>query len=181
MVVHLLRHTEPKIEKGICYGQADIELADSFFKELIPIQTKISALPIDVFFSSPSQRCAILAQALCTSGKKVQYDKRLMELDFGKWELKQWDIISKTNEAKKWFTDYVNEPCPDGESYQDILMRIKDFIAYLKAFKTIKEPLVITHAGVIRAFYCIAKMSSLETSFNIKIEYGQLISLKIKP
>jgi alpha-ribazole phosphatase len=181
MVVHLLRHTEPKIEKGICYGQADIKLADSFSKELMPIKAKVSALPIDVFFSSPLHRCAILSQALCTSGREVQYDKRLMELDFGKWELKKWDVISKTKEAKKWFDDFVNEPCPDGESYQDILIRVKDFIAYLEAFKTIKEPLVVTHAGVIRAFYCIANMSSLETSFKIKIEYGELISLKIKP
>lgn len=180
MIVHLLRHTVPEIEKGICYGQADVGLATSFAKELAIIQSKVSDLPIDSFFSSPLQRCAILAQALCPSGKEVHYDNRLMELDFGQWELKKWDEISQRNEAKKWFADYGNESCPGGESYQDLLQRVKEFSAYLKSCTTLKEPLVVTHAGVIRAFYSIVNKCSLDASFKITIEYGQLLSLKIE-
>lgn len=180
MVVHLLRHTVPEIEKGICYGQADVGLANSFAKELATIQSKVNDLPIDGFFSSPLQRCAILAQALCTSEKQVHYDKRLMELDFGQWELKKWDEISPSNEAKKWFADYVNESCPGGESYQDLLQRVKEFLTYIKTFATLNEPLVVTHAGVIRAFLSIINKSSLDASLKINIEFGQLISLKIE-
>ena len=34
MEIYLIRHTTPKIEKGICYGQADLNVADSFEEEI---------------------------------------------------------------------------------------------------------------------------------------------------
>ena len=33
MDIYLVRHTTPKIDKGICYGQSDLELADSYPEE----------------------------------------------------------------------------------------------------------------------------------------------------
>ncbi len=56
MSIYLIRHTAPLIEKGTCYGQADIDIKDSFFEEAAIIQTVI---PADVrqVWSSPLQRC----------------------------------------------------------------------------------------------------------------------------
>jgi len=31
--IYLIRHTTPKVEKGICYGQTDLNLADTFEQE----------------------------------------------------------------------------------------------------------------------------------------------------
>ena len=33
MLIHLIRHTTPDIETGICYGQTDLDVSDSFEKE----------------------------------------------------------------------------------------------------------------------------------------------------
>ena len=42
MEVYLIRHTTPKIGKGVCYGQTDLEVESTFFeKELHAIQQNL--------------------------------------------------------------------------------------------------------------------------------------------
>lgn len=179
MVVHLLRHTKPKIDVDVCYGQSDIEVGNTFKREQLLIQKTITALHFDVIFSSPLSRCVVLAQSLCPPDKVVIYDKRLKELNFGDWELKKWDDISKSEDAKKWFNDFVNTVCPGGESYLNLFERTRAFINHLRQSKTIKEPLIVTHAGIIRAFQCIVNGISIEKSFNLKVAYGEITTLSI--
>ncbi len=42
MTIYLIRHTKVAVKPGICYGQSDVGLADSFNKEAKIIQDKIS-------------------------------------------------------------------------------------------------------------------------------------------
>ncbi len=179
MTIYMLRHTHPKIDKGICYGNSDVELADSFEKEWIEISSKISTISFDIIFSSPLQRCAILAEKICPPNKQIILDDRLKELNFGKWELKKWDEIYKNPESKKWFNNFINEPAPGGESYQDLINRLTKFVDYLKTLKKNNKILIITHAGVIRAAYSILKNHPKKSSFDLKIGYGQLFSFQI--
>lgn len=39
MKIYLIRHTTPHIEKGICYGQTDLDVAETFNNEaeIIPL------------------------------------------------------------------------------------------------------------------------------------------------
>ena len=34
MEIYLIRHTTPLIEKGICYGQTDLDITESFEEEV---------------------------------------------------------------------------------------------------------------------------------------------------
>src|SRR6478736_3062578 len=93
MEVYLVRHTETVCEKGICYGQSDVgirEPYDTVFESIL------SQLPQDaILYSSPLQRCAILAKHIQNNSKidSIIEDTRLMEMNFGDWELKSWDVI----------------------------------------------------------------------------------------
>ena len=60
MEIYLIRHTTPAVGKGICYGQTDLDITDSFKEEVAAI---IPHLPdnIQTVFSSPLQRCKKLA------------------------------------------------------------------------------------------------------------------------
>ena len=42
MNIYLIRHTLPNVLPGICYGHADLGLADSFPTELQSIQAKLA-------------------------------------------------------------------------------------------------------------------------------------------
>jgi alpha-ribazole phosphatase len=95
MDVYLVRHTTPDVDSGVCYGQADVGLADSFESEWLILRSKLAHLATPVVFSSPLQRCAKLAQRAVDhfNFSSPFIDARLMELNFGDWELKAWQDI----------------------------------------------------------------------------------------
>ncbi len=173
MEVLLLRHTTPDIGKGICYGQKDLDVADSFEQELLQVQKSLGSHCFDVVFSSPLHRCYTLAQAVCPENVGIQTDDRLMELDFGIWEGQAWDAISETKEAQLWFDDYVSVRCPGGESYLDLYNRVLSFADFLKN-ENHQKVLIVTHAGIIRAFLCMEAAIDLKKSFDIPLHYGEL-------
>jgi alpha-ribazole phosphatase len=109
---------------------------------------------------------------------KIIIDNRLMEMNFGTWEMKNWQEISNSSEAQNWFNDYINVKCPGGESFMDLQNRVKDFLNMLKGYSKFKNPLIITHAGVIRAMYSITEMIPKE-SFNLNIGFGELKTLQL--
>lgn len=173
MKIHLLRHTTPKIEKGICYGQANIKLANTFLDEVLKIKNKLRKIDFDIIFTSPLYRCKYLAEKLQHQQKIIE-DKRLMELNFGNWELKSWKEVSEDKKSKPWFKDYINEPCPNGESFLDLKNRTINFITEIQTKYNNKTPLIVTHAGNIRAFQTIIEKKSLKNAFTIKVAYGEI-------
>ncbi|MBD8490845.1 alpha-ribazole phosphatase [Echinicola sp. CAU 1574] len=172
MEIHLIRHTAPQIAKGICYGQSDIELADTFEEEVHLIKKKLPRLNPDfAVFSSPLKRCKKLAITLFHS--LITLDGRLMELNFGEWELKAWNNIPK-EEINPWMKDFVNTPCPNGEAYQELYQRCIDFLTELKS-SDVQQAVIITHAGPIRAINAYLNNIDLKDSFDLKVNYGSII------
>lgn len=167
MEVYLVRHTRVKLLKNICYGQTDVELADSFEDEYIELEKKIPDRNNMVCYSSPLTRCKKLANKLFEN--KFQTDLRLMELNFGSWENKTWDEIGKDS-FDIWHSDFVNNPIPDGESYQQLSKRVISFWEEIKLSQ--KNIVLISHAGVIRALLSFFLGLPLENSFRLNISYG---------
>ena len=62
MEIYIIRHTTPDIEKGICYGQSDLNLVDNYAEEFEAIKSKIPTTKTFKIISSPLKRCALLAQ-----------------------------------------------------------------------------------------------------------------------
>lgn len=175
MEILLIRHTTPNIEKGICYGQSDIDITDGFTEEVSNIKKKIPSSFLDVnVYSSPLIRCRKLAEALFS---EINFDNRLKELNFGDWELKKWNNIDK-NELDIWMNDFVNIPTKNGESYKNLHQRTTQFLQELQ-HQNIKKCIIITHAGVIRSLCAFANGISLDKSFELSVSYGEIINLTI--
>lgn len=173
MEIILIRHTTPKIAKGICYGQSDLDITDTFLEEIKPIIKIVPANNNEIsYYSSPLKRCRKLAEKL---SNKVIFDDRLKELDFGDWELQNWNDINQ-KELDIWMKDFVNVPVTNGESYMDLHARTADFLLEIAKQKHNKV-VIITHAGVIRSLYSFIKKTSLENSFDLKLQYGQVLEI----
>lgn len=173
MDIYLVRHTTPKIDKGICYGQSDLALVDTYPEEF---KTIIDTIPKGDYhiISSPLQRCSAFAKAYQTP---ITYDNRLLELDFGDWELIRWDDIPQ-KDIEPWMNDFVNVRVPHGESYIDLTTRVYSFFEELAQSEITKPVIIVTHAGPIRALLAKLLEIPLEKSFRIKIQYGDVIHLK---
>lgn len=175
MEIILVRHTTPDIEKGICYGQADLGVPNTFNDEIKPILKEIPVNDIEtLYYSSPLKRCKILAEQLSDT---IIYDNRLKELDFGNWELKKWDDINK-KELDIWMKDFVNVTTTNGESYLDLHARAVKFLEEIKTLNK-KSVVIITHAGIIRSLWSYINKSALENSFDLKLNYGHIIKFTL--
>jgi len=169
MIVYYVRHTTPDIDKGVCYGQADIDVAANFNDEADFLIQKLQNVNIETVLSSPLKRCTKLAAKLNSEYTIVN---ELMELNFGDWELKQWNNISE-EETAPWMNDFVTVAVPNGESYLDLFARA------IKVYKNIKKDntIVVTHSGIIRSVLSHITNTNLNDSFDFKIPYGTIVRI----
>ena len=174
MRLTLVRHTSVAAPKGICYGKTDVPLASTFRAEMEQIRQEIDAENFDAVFSSPLSRCTRLAAEVC-AGRLVTFDERLRELDFGDWEMADWNSVFASQEGKEWFADYVNTRCPNGESFADQIARMRSFLAATRA-ANYSNILVFTHAGSLRATMCLLQDKTPEEAFNTPLDYGQILT-----
>lgn len=173
MNIWLIRHTKVDLKTGICYGQSDISLAHTFKDEALVIKNQVSEINFDKIFSSPLSRCKKLSDFLFNS--EIIYDDRLMELNFGEWELQEWDKI-KHPDIDRWMSDFVNTPCPNGESFIDLHNRVGTFLSEIKN-NQYDNIAIVTHGGVIRSFIAHIKNEDLKNAFKREINYGTINKL----
>ncbi|MEQ9266819.1 MAG: alpha-ribazole phosphatase [Balneolaceae bacterium] len=169
MDIYLIRHTTPAIEKGVIYGQMDVDVNSDFKNEALTIQQNIP-VKVDAIYSSPLQRCTKLAHFLFK--KSIIKDPRLKEVNFGNWEGLNWDDIKK-EELNNWMENFVSVAPPLGESMEEMLIRVQSFWKELLASNH-SSVAIVTHAGVIRLISSIISGTDLKDLFNLKIEYGDV-------
>lgn len=178
MEVYLVRHTETVCEKGICYGQSDVEIRTPYD---VVFETILSQLPKEaILYSSPLQRCVVLAKHIQENIQieTIIEDSRLMEMNFGDWELKSWDDIPQEI-LNPWMTDFVNVRVPNGESFVDLNERVLDFLEN-EISKDIEKPLIIVaHAGVIRSILCKINNLPLQEAFTSKLDFGAVVKMEL--
>ena len=173
MEIYLVRHTETVCEKGVCYGQSDVDILPDYKKQFESIKDQIPENA--VFYSSPLKRCTILADYLSDSCYKT--DSRLMEMHFGDWELKAWNDIPR-EVLDPWMNDFVNVAVPNGESFIDLDQRVWDFLEK-KLEKSNEKPLIlVTHSGVIRSVLCRINNIPLQEAFATPLDYGVVVKVE---
>ncbi|NGY38499.1 alpha-ribazole phosphatase [Flavobacterium sp. XN-5] len=173
MEVYLVRHTETVCEKGVCYGQSDVRILEPYLEIFESIKCQI---PTDaVVYSSPLFRCTELAKYL---SNEIITDTRLMEMNFGDWEMKNWDAIAP-EEINPWMTDFVTVRVPNGESFTDLHERVVDFMHKELQPTNSKPVIIVAHAGVIRSFLCKISELPLKDAFQNKVDFGAVIKVEL--
>lgn len=176
MHLYLIRHTKVNIAPGICYGQSDIELVESYLTDFQSIKEKLNKVSFDAIYTSPSKRCKKLADFLNYSTPII--DERLMELNFGEWEMQAWDNINHPDYSL-WMNDFVNVSCPGGESFIDLHLRVESFLTDLEK-TNYSNIAIITHSGVIRSVFAHIHKEELKDAFKREINFGDIFTIKIQ-
>ncbi|MBI3259472.1 MAG: histidine phosphatase family protein [Ignavibacteriae bacterium] len=176
MDIYLVRHTSLNADKAICYGQSEVHLASTFLQEASDTAKLIPDRHNAIFLASPVRRCVQLAEYL--SRRPSQSDARLLDLNFGDWELKRWEQIDQTA-LDEWMRNAINLPCPNGESYTDLFNRAVAFFDEVTS-KNHKTVVIVTHASVIRCLLMYVLAIPFEKSFDIRIAYGSVSKFTIE-
>ena len=195
MKLWLVRHAQPLIDAGICYGRLDMAAdAEATAECAAKLATQ---LPVGLrVVSSPLQRCEQLAHALHALRPDLAYktDGQLQEMDFGQWEGCAWQDIPRA-ELEAWTGDFAHYNVGhDGESVAAFMARVGAAFDGLKSPTTATAQgtmapesgvLWITHAGVIRAVELLAQgVRHIERANQWPVEapkYGQWRTLALHP
>lgn len=173
--LYLIRHTTPDIAPGICYGQLDIGVADSFNDEANRV---LNGLPSpDLLISSPLLRTHRLAGFLAqTLNCELKTDLRLMEKHFGRWEGLAWDAVPR-HEINAWAADIMGYAPSDGESAQQLMQRVQSLLRDVAQYPQ-QNIVLVAHAGSIRAILAQLAGLPLTDTLNWQIEYGAVIGVR---
>lgn len=174
--LYLIRHTTPHIAPGICYGQLDIGVADSFAKEANNILRWLP--PLELILTSPLQRASRLAERLSQEKHcELRSDARLMEKHFGVWEGKAWDDIAR-NEIDAWAEDIMGYASEGGESAQQLMLRVQTLLHDVMQLPQMNIALV-AHEGSIRAMLASITNVPLADTLDWKMGYGTVIGVRV--
>lgn len=173
MEIYLVRHTKPAIAKGICYGQADIDVTETFHSEAAIIKQHIPQ-QVQAVYSSPLKRCSKLAQYLYND-HSIHLVDELKEINCGRWELQHWDDIPR-DEVEPWMKDLINVPTSEGESYLDVYNRVQRIFDHIHQQQL--PAVIVAHGGVIRSILSYITSTDLLASFKaFSLHYGCVIKL----
>lgn len=175
MDCYLIRHTTPEVPEGVCYGQTDVPPADSFDEEIGLLKAKLPELDGPAVYSSPLVRCMKLAETLYPG--RVRLEEDLMELNFGRWEMKRWDEIPQ-DESAEWMEDWLHRAAPGGESYMEVSRRV------VTAFEAIVDEdasptVIVGHGGSLRIIVAHVLGLPFERAFALGLDYGSLSKLTL--
>lgn len=176
MKLYFIRHTAVDVPKGVCYGNSNVRLKKSFPKEADKVLKQIKDIAFDAVFMSPLARCVQLAYH-CGFESAVP-DHRLKELNFGDWEMQEWEKIKDDNLAA-WYEDWLNIPATNGESFNDQYDRFSAFAAELPPLA--ETVAVFTHGGIVNCARIYAGEATIENVFDNTPDYGSITELDIIP
>lgn len=150
----LVRHAQPLIAPGICYGKLDVAAQAQATRDCAQALARVIPRGLAVL-TSPLKRCEQLMLVFKSLRPDLTYkiEPRLQEMNFGNWEGRAWSDIARA-ELEAWtsrFNDYKTGQ--NGESVARFMTRVAAVFDELPAGT---DCLWITHAGVIRAAQLLA-------------------------
>ena len=176
MEVILIRHTTPDVPTGTCYGQSDVPLKESFAEEAAVTKAALDACgPVDHAYTSPLSRCTRLA-AFCGYAD-AERDARLMELNFGEWEMMPFDEITDP-QLQLWFADHIHTPVTGGESFMQQCQRVSRFLDELRQ-QPWRRAAVFAHGGVLVAAQVYAGIVTPEEAFSVLPPFGGIVRINL--
>lgn len=177
MEIILIRHTSVDVPRGVCYGQTDVPLRDSFKEEATITAHQLQDDVFDAVFTSPLSRCTRLAEH-CGYPDAIR-DARLKELDFGEWEMKEFDKIDDPR-LQEWYDDYFHVAATGGESFMMQLQRVSEFLDEVSRQKYGRVA-VFAHGGVLICAQIHAGTLKMEDAFGALTPYGGIVRLQLNP
>jgi len=153
----LFRHGEIEEKYNLRFiGSTDALLSEQGRQQMSKFHSFVSENKEAEFLCSPLTRAKDSFQ-IASEGLNipVNYDDKLREIDFGKWENLNFMEIQENypelyQQWTQWNPDFIY---PKGESHQNLLERVKICARELKAIEK-DNVIVFTHGGLIRFLIC---------------------------
>jgi broad specificity phosphatase PhoE len=156
--LYLLRHgeTEWNAENRIC-GRTDAPLSAAGRRQALRLAARLKPIAFEALYSSPLARASATAHLIAPAvGLEPILSESLVELDYGEWEGKNWEEISRhySETLRAWEADPAELAPPGGETGLAAQQRAVAFLDLLATRHTEGPVLVVFHKTVCRLAIC---------------------------
>ncbi len=140
MKLYFVAHSTSKDnEAELASGWNDVELSELGIKQSKELGERFRDIKIDLICCSDLKRAVDTAKIAFGDRIPIITDKRLRELNYGDFTAKPSKIVSSMkNEA-------IKKPFPNGESYEQAMVRVQEFYNELKTKYPDKTILIVGH------------------------------------
>lgn len=175
MKLYFIRHTAVDVPQGVCYGQSDVPVKETFEAEATLVKNNLKDIDFDIVYSSPLSRCYKLAK-FC-GFENISLQDSLKEMHFGEWEMMEWDDIHDEN-IDEWYENWIHCPTTGGESFKIQYDRVASFIDEVRKLNY-NNVAIFTHAGVINCARVYVGDTTLEDAFQWIPTYGEIVCIEV--
>ncbi len=174
----LLRHGETGYS-GRYIGSSDVPLTREGRIQIEKLRARLTKDMYSKVVASPRQRCRTTCELLCAD-MDVCYDPRLQEIDFGRWEGKNFQEIQESDpELVERWANWSETFCfPEGESIHSFLGRVHSFAADITKYSE-ENILVVSHGGVSRHLLCKFLGLSAEKYLLFPLQKGKYATVEV--
>lgn len=160
LTIYLIRHGETLAQvSGLFSGRSDLPLTEYGKQQAFALSSRYDLSGVRTCISSPLSRCRETAEAVFKD-RHIYFDDDLVEIDFGLWEMKNWQEISSIwpIEADEWARQQNDFHFPEGELTNAFLERVRLAARNIQKLAQADEKgkiAVFAHGGVIKTLICI--------------------------
>jgi alpha-ribazole phosphatase/probable phosphoglycerate mutase len=159
-ITYFVHGTTTDNEKNISSGWRDVELSNLGVKQATEMREQIKRKEFDVVFCSDLKRAVKSAKLTWGNTVKIIQDKRLRECNYGDFNGKSSDIVEPLQDKN------IIRRFPNGESYEDVKKRMKEFLDFLKKNYDNKRIAIVGHKAPQLALEVLLKNKTWKQAFN---------------
>jgi broad specificity phosphatase PhoE len=159
-ITYFVHGTTTDNEKDISSGQFDVGLSELGIKQSVDLKDQIKDKKFDVVFCSDLKRAVDSANLAFKGMAPITVDKRLRECNYGKLNGEPSSIIEPMCER-----ECLKNKFPEGESYEDVKIRVADFLEFLKKNYEGKSVAIMAHQAPQLALDILLKKKTWQKAF----------------
>lgn len=139
-ITYFVHGTTIDNEKEISSGWKDVELSELGVKQSVDLKEQTKNQKFDVVFCSDLKRAHESAKLTWEGMYQIIPDARLRECNYGKLNGASSDIVEPMQEE-----ECIEKSFPEGESYENVKVRLADFLEFLKQNYDSKHVAIVAH------------------------------------
>ncbi len=170
--IYLIRHGETNFNaESRMLGRMDVPLNENGIEQATKLAERLRYTQIKQIYSSPLERCLLTTNIVNNyHQKEIKVSENLIEHAKGAWEGLSHEQIEKQYPTRyRQFSAGEDILPPGGETFKDVLERIKPFLNHIIQEKE-EEILVVAHGGVNRVI--LGYLAGLDIKETYALEQG---------
>jgi len=177
----LVRHAaHDRVGTMLCGRMPGVRLGESGRAQARALAQRFARENVASIHTSPLERAVETAEPIAASiGKVAERSSDLIEIDFGAWSGKSFDILSGDPHWSAWNSSRSTNRAPGGETMLDAQVRIVCAIEQLRNLHLGQSVILVSHGDVIKAALLYYLGMPIDSHMRLEISPASITTLVV--